>query len=128
MRALLAGLGSPEKFTLTFGRQNPKCSALSDSAAQLVDIQQQLGGTPMTELLTALRENRRGKGLYVEPTDCQVMQIWEQADFVQHIIVPSLTHTPSKASLALDPKRSISRTICLKIQYAARIFSGAKAT
>jgi hypothetical protein len=30
----------------------------------------------MTELLTAPRENRRGKGLYVEPTDHQVMQIW----------------------------------------------------
>jgi hypothetical protein len=83
----------------------------------------------MTEPLTALRENRRGKGLNVEPTDRQVMQIWHQAGFFQDAIAPSLPNTPSTPSLAFAPRKSIQSIIRLKmIQYAARIFSGAKAT
>lgn len=31
-----------------------------------------------TEILNELRENRRGKGLYVEPTDEQILEIWER--------------------------------------------------
>lgn len=85
--------------------------------------------TPMTEILTALRENRRGKGLYVEPTDCQVMQIWEGVDFFQETIASRSfsdeAATPSMASASRKSARSIIR---LKIQYAARIFSGMKAT
>jgi hypothetical protein len=81
----------------------------------------------MTEVLIALRENRRAKGLYVEPTDRQVMQIWEQTDFVQDTILAPLSNTASTAELAFEVKKSIQSTIRLRIQYAARIFSGAKA-
>ena len=84
----------------------------------------------MTELLTALRENRRGKGLYVEPTDRQLMQIWHQADFFHNIIMTSegsFPDTKSMASLAFAPRKSVQSIIRLKIQCAARIFSGAKA-
>ena len=82
----------------------------------------------MTELLTALRENRRGKGLYVEPTDHQVMQIWQQADFFQDAIAPSVPNSPSTPSLAFAPRKSIQSLIRFKIQYVARISPGAKAT
>jgi hypothetical protein len=77
----------------------------------------------MKELLTALRENRRGKGLYVEPTDRQVMQIWGQVDSFQSAIAPW-----SASSLAFAPTKSIESIIRAKTQHPARMFSGAKAT
>ena len=73
----------------------------------------------MTEILTALRENRRGKGLYVEPTDRQVMQIWRQTNLFQRAMVPPLAFAQSK---------SIQSIIRPKIQYAVRIFSGSEIT
>jgi hypothetical protein len=72
----------------------------------------------MTEALTALRENRRGKGLYVEPTDRQVMQIWHQTDFFQDAIAPSL---------AFASRKSIQSIIRLKRPIRCEIFCGAKA-
>ena len=63
-------------------------------------------------LLTALRENRRGKGLYVEPTDRQVMQIWGQVDCFQS---------------AFAPMKSVQSIIGVKTQHAATMLSGAKA-
>jgi hypothetical protein len=84
---------------------------------------------PITEVLTALRENRRGKGLYVEPTDCQVMQIWEGVNFFQDAIVSrSFPNKPATPSLASASRKSAQSTVRLKIQYAARIFSSTKAT
>ena len=84
---------------------------------------------PMTEVLTALRENRRGKGLYIEPTDCQVMQIWEQVDFFQDAIASRLfPNKPATSSMASAPREAAQSTIRLKIQYAARIYSGTKGT
>jgi hypothetical protein len=73
-------------------------------------------------LLTALRENRRGKGLYVEPTDRQVMQIWGQVDFFEGATAPGST-----SSLAFAQRKSVQSIIRLKTQYAARIFAGAQA-
>jgi hypothetical protein len=55
----------------------------------------------LEEVLTALRENRRGKGLYLEPTDRQVMEIWGQVDVFQSAIVSwcisSLTFAQTKS-------------------------------
>lgn len=80
----------------------------------------------MTELLAALRENRRGKGLYVEPTDRQVMQIWHQAVFFEDATAPSLPNTQSMPLLAFAQRKSIQSLIRFKVQYVVRIFSGAK--
>jgi hypothetical protein len=114
--------GMSQKFILTFGDQTPKSSAFSGIALQLVDIQQR-STIPMTELLTALRENRRGKGLYVEPTDRQVIQIWGQADFFQETITrESFPNALSTSSLAIAPRKSVQHIIRLRIQYVARIF------
>lgn len=67
----------------------------------------------MKELLTALRENRRGKGLYVEPTDRQVMQIWGQVDSFQSAIAPW-----SPSSLAFARTKSVQSIIRVKTQHA----------
>ena len=77
----------------------------------------------MKELLTAVRENRRGKGLYVEPTDRQVMQIWGHVDSFQSTIAPW-----SASSLAVDRRNRFESIIRVKTQHAARMFSGARAT
>jgi hypothetical protein len=84
---------------LTSRERTSKSGVQSNIALQLVDIQQRR--IPLEELLTALRENRRGKGLYLEPTDRQVMEIWGQVDVFQSAIaswcMSSLTFAQTKS-------------------------------